>query len=174
MTAESGLVVGRLALRSEVIEVLKLPARGRVTVACVRTKRQGCIWSAAPTLNCFGNHQAMGCVLQLLVPHAPLKHTCIHAVWTMRVPLVVRTCCCFVMPAVAPCTGVATERAQFMDLVRQQITQLQDTHGTESTSLTFTGGGLHAVRPEEESELVRTGSVTLETRSDSMFLSFVF
>lgn len=41
-----------------------------------------------------------------------------------------------------------------MDLVRQQIAALQDTHGTESTSLTFTGGGLHAVRPEELSDVV--------------------
>jgi hypothetical protein len=42
-----------------------------------------------------------------------------------------------------------------MDLVRQQITQLQDTHGTESPSLTFTAGGLQAVRPEEENAEVR-------------------
>jgi hypothetical protein len=41
-----------------------------------------------------------------------------------------------------------------MDLVRQQIDQLQDTHGTESTSLTFTAGGLQAVRPEEISDVV--------------------
>lgn len=54
----------------------------------------------------------------------------------------------------ACCAGVATERAKFMDLVRQQVRQLQDTHGTESTSLTFTGGGLQAVRPEEMSDVV--------------------
>jgi hypothetical protein len=40
-----------------------------------------------------------------------------------------------------------------MDLVRQQITQLQDTHGTESPSLTFTAGRLQAVRPEENTEV---------------------
>ncbi|WIA07926.1 hypothetical protein OEZ85_007404 [Tetradesmus obliquus] len=50
-------------------------------------------------------------------------------------------------------SGVATERVQFMDLVRQQISQLQDTHGTASPSLTFTAGGLTAVRPEENTEL---------------------
>jgi len=41
-----------------------------------------------------------------------------------------------------------------MDLVRQQIDALQDTHGTESTSLTFSGGNLQAVRPEELSDVV--------------------
>lgn len=51
-------------------------------------------------------------------------------------------------------TGVAVERAKFMDLVRQQIHQLQDTHGTESPTLTFTGGSLQAVRPEELSDVV--------------------
>lgn len=53
-----------------------------------------------------------------------------------------------------PCAGVATERAQFMDLVRQQVSQLQDTHGTDSPTLTFTGGSLRAVRPEELSDMV--------------------
>lgn len=41
-----------------------------------------------------------------------------------------------------------------MDLVKQQINALQDTHGTESTSLTFSGGNLQAVRPEELSDVV--------------------
>jgi hypothetical protein len=59
--------------------------------------------------------------------------------------------CCVVL---CPCAGVATERAQFMDLVRQQVSQLQDTHGTDSPTLTFTGGSLRAVRPEELSDTV--------------------
>jgi len=63
---------------------------------------------------------------------------------------------------VAPCgaccaAGVATERAKFMDLVRQQISSLQDTHGRESTTLTFTGGSLQAVRPEDTLDTVRRG-----------------
>lgn len=36
-----------------------------------------------------------------------------------------------------------------MDLVRSQIASLADTHGGASPSLTFTGGALTAVRPED-------------------------
>lgn len=60
----------------------------------------------------------------------------------------------YAITVLASSSGVATERAQFMDLVRQQIDALQDTHGTESTSLTFSGGNLQAVRPEELSDVL--------------------
>ena len=43
-----------------------------------------------------------------------------------------------------------------MELVREQIQQLQETHGTEAPALTFTGGMLHAVRPEDTTKLVST------------------
>lgn len=52
-------------------------------------------------------------------------------------------------------SGVATERAKFMDLVRQQVKTLQDTHGHDTTTLTFTGGSLQAVRPEDAIDSVR-------------------
>jgi hypothetical protein len=48
-----------------------------------------------------------------------------------------------------------------MDLVRQQIDRLQDTHGTESPTLTFTGGSLQAVRPEENSDVVSGRSIVI-------------
>lgn len=52
--------------------------------------------------------------------------------------------------------GVATERARFMELVREQIQNLQETHGTAAPALTFTGGALQAVRPEETAQAVST------------------
>lgn len=45
-----------------------------------------------------------------------------------------------------------------MELVREQIQQLQETHGTAAPALTFTGGALQAVRPEETAQAV---SVTM-------------
>jgi hypothetical protein len=57
-----------------------------------------------------------------------------------------------------------------MDLVRQQITQLQDTHGSDSPSLTFTAGGLQAVRPEEENAEVRGGGHRARRRASRMGL----
>lgn len=71
-----------------------------------------------------------------------------YCVWLKLVGAVL---CCAALPVR---TGVATERAQFMDLVRQQVSQLQETHGTDSPTLTFTGGSLQAVRPEELSDVV--------------------
>lgn len=62
----------------------------------------------------------------------------------------------YAITVLASSSGVATERAQFMDLVRQQVSQLQDTHGTDSPTLTFTGGSLRAVRPEELSDTLAT------------------
>lgn len=50
--------------------------------------------------------------------------------------------------------GVATERAKFMELVREQVQQLQDTHAIEGPALTFTSSGLQAVRPEDTTQTV--------------------
>ncbi|KAI8468150.1 MAG: LETM1-domain-containing protein [Monoraphidium minutum] len=50
-------------------------------------------------------------------------------------------------------SGVATERAAFMQLVKREVHRLQDTLGPQvQAQMLFTGGGLQAVRPEDEPE----------------------
>ena len=47
-------------------------------------------------------------------------------------------------------TGVAVERAKFMQLVRREVERLRDMNSPDAgASLLFTGGGLRAVRPED-------------------------